>query len=88
MWQDKLIWTQLKPFDKQWPAFYAPRESIGKELTMAIDPHSLAERDIKALIHPFANLAMHRERGPLILERGKCMYVWDREGKHFGDSVL
>jgi 4-aminobutyrate--pyruvate transaminase len=42
-----------------------------KELTMAIDRNLLAERDIKTLIHPFANLALHRERGPLILERGK-----------------
>jgi len=58
-----------------------------KELTMVFDPNSLAERDIKTLIHPYANLALHRERGPFILERGKGIYVWDREGRQYIEGL-
>ena len=54
---------------------------------MPVDSNSLAGRDIEALIHPYTNLALHRERGPLILERGKGIYVWDREGKQYIEGL-
>jgi 4-aminobutyrate--pyruvate transaminase len=54
---------------------------------MANDPNSLAERDIKTLIHPFTNLALHSERGPFILERGKGIYVWDKKGKQYIEGL-
>ena len=54
---------------------------------MPVDSNSLAGRDIEALIHPYTNLALHRERGPLILERGKGIYVWDRGGKQYIEGL-
>ena len=39
------------------------------------------EHDIRTLIHPFTNLALHREREPFILERGKGICVCDKNGK-------
>jgi 4-aminobutyrate--pyruvate transaminase len=56
-------------------------------MTMVIDPNSLTGRDIKTLIHPFTNLALHREKGPLVLERGKGIYVWDKDGKQYIEGL-
>ena len=54
---------------------------------MSMDPNSLAARDIETLIHPYANLQIHRDKGPLILERGKGIYVWDRDGKKYIEGL-
>ena len=54
---------------------------------MPIEPNSLAARDIETLIHPYTNLALHREKGPLILERGKGIYVWDRDGRRYIEAL-
>ena len=39
-----------------------------------------AIRDIETVIHPYTNLAAHREVGPLVLERGEGIHVWDTQG--------
>lgn len=44
-------------------------------------------RDVEALIHPYTNLARHREVGPLILERGKGIYVYDTQGRDYIDAM-
>ncbi len=44
-------------------------------------------RDVEALIHPYTNLAKHRETGPHILERGKGIYIFDNRGKDFIDGL-
>ena len=44
-------------------------------------------RDVEALIHPYTNLARHRETGPLVLERGKGIYVYDDQGKEYIDGL-
>ena len=38
---------------------------------------NLAVRDIETVIHPYTQLAALRESGPLILERGKGVFVSD-----------
>src|SRR3712207_8414200 len=38
---------------------------------------NLAVRDVETLIHPYTQLASFRETGPLILERGEGVYVYD-----------
>jgi len=45
------------------------------------------QRDIEALIHPYTNLARHREVGPIILERSKGIYVYDNRGKDYIDGL-
>lgn len=48
---------------------------------------STAARDIKSVLHPTTNLALHEERGPLIIDRGQGIYVWDTEGKQYIEGL-
>lgn len=47
----------------------------------------LAEKDTRSLVHPYTNLVLHPQRGPLILERGKGIYVWDSNGKQYIEGL-
>lgn len=38
-------------------------------------------RDIETVLHPYTNLAVHRETGPVMIERGEGIYVWDGQGR-------
>jgi 4-aminobutyrate---pyruvate transaminase len=48
---------------------------------------NLAARDVETLIHPYTNLASFRETGPLILERGEGVWVYDTEGKPYIEGM-
>jgi 4-aminobutyrate---pyruvate transaminase len=48
---------------------------------------NLAVRDIETLIHPYTQLASFRETGPLILERGEGVWVYDTEGKPYIEGM-
>lgn len=48
---------------------------------------NLAVRDIETLVHPYTNLATHRETGPLILERGEGVFVYDHTGKGYIEGM-
>jgi 4-aminobutyrate---pyruvate transaminase len=48
---------------------------------------NLAVRDIETLVHPYTTLAVHREVGPLVLERGKGVYVYDVSGKDYIEGM-
>lgn len=48
---------------------------------------NLAVRDIETLVHPYTNLASHREQGPLILERGQGVHVYDVAGKDYIEGM-
>ncbi|MBN9442625.1 aspartate aminotransferase family protein [Bosea sp. (in: a-proteobacteria)] len=48
---------------------------------------NLAVRDIETLVHPYTNLATHRETGPLVLESGKGIYVYDTAGKEYIEGM-
>ncbi|MBZ0217302.1 MAG: aminotransferase class III-fold pyridoxal phosphate-dependent enzyme, partial [Fimbriimonadaceae bacterium] len=37
-------------------------------------------RDVETVIHPYTNLAAHRETGPVVMERGEGIYLWDDKG--------
>ncbi|WP_088348247.1 MULTISPECIES: aminotransferase [Rhodomicrobium] len=53
---------------------------------MTVSANALA-RDIETLIHPYTNLAAFRETGPLILESGKGVYVYDTAGKPYIEGM-
>ena len=56
--------------------------------TPAMPPLSnLAVRDIETLAHPYTNLATLRETGPLIIERGQGVFVYDSEGKAYIEGM-
>jgi 4-aminobutyrate--pyruvate transaminase len=48
---------------------------------------NLAVRDIETLVHPYTNLALFRETGPLVIERGKGVFVYDNRGKAYLDGM-
>ena len=48
---------------------------------------NLAVRDVETLIHPYTQLASFRETGPLILERGEGVWVFDTEGKPYIEGM-
>ncbi|GIX34273.1 MAG: aspartate aminotransferase family protein [Lysobacteraceae bacterium] len=50
-----------------------------------MDP--LAEKDLTHLLHPATNLAQHRRTGPLVIERGEGIYVWDRQGRRYIEGL-
>jgi 4-aminobutyrate--pyruvate transaminase len=48
---------------------------------------NLAVRDVETLVHPYTNLATLRESGPLVLERGKGIFVYDTNGKAYIEGM-
>ena len=50
-------------------------------------PSNLAARDIETLVHPYTNLASFRDTGPLIIERGQGVFLYDTAGKPYIDGM-
>jgi 4-aminobutyrate--pyruvate transaminase len=50
-------------------------------------PNSAAARDIATMIHPYTNLDAHRTVGPMIVNRGEGVYIFDDEGKRYLDGM-
>ncbi len=48
---------------------------------------NMAHRDIETVIHPYTNLARHREVGPLILNEGRGIYLYDDKGKRYIEGL-
>src|SRR5579871_5589401 len=48
---------------------------------------NLAVRDIETVVHPYTNLAGLRENGPLIIERGKGVFIYDANGKAYIEGM-
>ena len=46
-----------------------------------------ATRDIETMIHPYTNLDAFRTTGPLILDRGEGITVWDTDGKDYIEGM-
>ena len=44
-------------------------------------------RDMQALLHPFAPLKLLDQNGPMILERGKGVFVYDSKGKDYIEAM-
>ena len=49
--------------------------------------NSAAARDIANVLHPYTDLKMHQEIGPLVITRGEGVRVWDDTGKSYIESV-
>lgn len=48
---------------------------------------NLAIRDIETLAHPNTNLAALRDTGPLVIEHGKGVFVYDSDGKPYLEGM-
>lgn len=50
-------------------------------------PNSLSARDRKSLLHPMTDLVRHEREGPLVIERGEGVHVYDDEGRRYIEGV-
>lgn len=48
--------------------------------------NSLAATDIATGLHPYTNARLHEQKGPLVMERGNGIYVYDTSGKEYIES--
>ncbi|WP_119390346.1 aminotransferase [Taklimakanibacter lacteus] len=48
---------------------------------------NMAVRDIETVIHPYTNLARLRETGPLILNEGRGIHLYDDKGKRYIEGL-
>src|SRR5688500_837258 len=68
----------------RWPTTLQPRRN---HAPMAHAPNSLAARDIAYLIHPYTNLRVHEKQGPLVITKGKGVWVEDDDGKQYIEGL-
>ena len=50
-------------------------------------PNSLEARDLTGVVHGLTNLRLHQERGPLVIESGKGVWVTDTDGKRYIEAM-
>ena len=50
-------------------------------------PNSLAARDIAYYFHPATNARRHEKVGPMMIERGEGIYVYDDQGKQYIEGL-
>jgi len=46
-----------------------------------------ATRDIESLVHPYTNLDAHQAKGPMVMERGEGVYVFDETGTRYLEGM-
>ncbi len=54
---------------------------------MSHAPNSLAARDLAYSLHPYTNLAVHEEKGPLVIVRGEGIYVYDDQDNKYIEGL-
>src|SRR6202000_1869527 len=58
-----------------------------KETEMDHLPNSAAARDISYLLHPNTNARKHEKTGPIIIDHGKGVFVYDDQGKEYIEAM-
>lgn len=48
---------------------------------------SLAELDKLVSLHPFTNLRKHEDKGPVVMARGRGIYVYDDYGREYIEGM-
>ena len=48
---------------------------------------NMQARDMASLLHPFTNLTLLRETGPMVIERGAGVFVYDGAGKDYLEAM-
>lgn len=55
---------------------------------MRVDqPNSVAARDVASLLHPYTDARRHETRGPIVMERGAGVYVYDEDGTEYIEGL-
>jgi 4-aminobutyrate---pyruvate transaminase len=47
----------------------------------------LKQNDISHYLHPYTNLSLHQEVGPMVIDRGEGIYVYDTEGNRYIEGL-
>lgn len=50
-------------------------------------PTDTRSRDISYHLHPYTNAVKHKEVGPLVIERGEGIYVYDDQGRRYIEGM-
>ena len=50
-------------------------------------PNSMHARDIAAMVHPQTNIKRHEEVGPMVITRGKGIYIYEDSGKEYLEAA-
>ena len=53
----------------------------------AMNPGELEALDLSRVFHPNTNLAAYHKSGPLMLERGEGIYIWDNHGNQYIEGM-
>jgi 4-aminobutyrate--pyruvate transaminase len=48
---------------------------------------SISARDVASLIHPYTNLKTHESTGPLVIRKGRGIFVYDDAGKEYIEGL-
>ena len=54
---------------------------------MAVRKSDIFNKDIENLLHPWTHQATHLEKGPLVLEKAKGVYIYDNEGNRYLEGM-
>lgn len=54
---------------------------------MTTQPNSAEARDIRYNLHPYTDARRHQETGPLVIERGEGVHVFDNSGKRYIEAM-
>ena len=54
---------------------------------MNVIPNSLHHTDKTTMLHPYTDARAHEDQGPLIIDHGKGVHLWDTEGKQYIDGL-
>ena len=54
---------------------------------MTVLPNSLQARDIAYQVHPYTNARRHERVGPLVIERGSGIHVYDDQGREYIEAM-
>src|SRR5918995_1399749 len=52
-----------------------------------MDTSTSRRRDVAYQLHPFTNLGRHESEGPLVISRGKGVYVYDEAGREYLEAL-
>ncbi len=52
-----------------------------------MNTEELIKRDIKNIWHPFTQMKDYENEAPLIIDRGKGIYIWDTDGNRYMDAI-
>lgn len=54
---------------------------------MTVLPNSLQARDIAYHVHPYTNIRRHERIGPMVIERGSGIHVYDDQGQEYIEAM-